>query len=205
MSSSDFYNLKAENCFAQYQALSFEKVHQDWLDLLPAKAGLALDVGAGSGRDAAALAARGWDVVAVEPADGLMTLGRQHTQGLVVYWISDTLPQLAQVRALSQTYDLILLSAVWMHLPESMRESAFRVLASLLAPGGLLVISLRHGPSTDERVFHSVSVAEMQKFAKQQALKALRVSRTDDALQRKQVNWETVVFQLHYDGTGALF
>ena len=204
MNASNFYTLRAEDCFAQYQALSFEQVHQDWLDLLPAKAGLALDVGAGSGRDAAALAARGWDVVAVEPADGLMNLGRQHTQGLPVHWINDTLPQLAKVRALSQTYDLILLSAVWMHLPESMRESAFRVLANLLAPGGLLVISLRHGPSTDERVFHSVSVAELEQFAKQQALKVLRVSRTDDELQRKQVNWETVVFQLHDDGTGAL-
>lgn len=199
MNASIFYTLKAEDCFAQYQALSFEQVHRDWLDLLPAKAGLALDVGAGSGRDAAALAARGWDVVAVEPADGLMNLGRQHTQGLAVHWLSDTLPQLAQVRALSQTYDLILLSAVWMHLPESTRERAFRVLANLLAPGGVLVISLRHGPSTDERVFHSVSVAELEQFAKQQALKPLRVSKTDDELQRKQVNWETVVFQL-YDG-----
>ena len=49
-----------------------------------------------------------------------------------------------------------------------------------------------------------VHVAELEQFAKQQALKPLRVSKTDDELQRKQVNWETVVFQLHDDGTGAL-
>lgn len=204
MNSSHFYTLKAEDCFAQYHALSFEQVHKDWLDLLPVKTGLVLDVGAGSGRDSAALAARGWDVVAVEPAEGLMNLGKQHTQGLSVHWVNDTLPQLAYVRALSQTYDLILLSAVWMHLPESTRERAFRVLANLLAPGGVLVISLRHGPSTDARVFHEVSVAQLEVFAKQQALRPLRICQSNDELQRQQVKWETVVFQLHDDGTGAL-
>jgi hypothetical protein len=35
----------------------------------------ALDIGAGSGRDAAWLAAEGWNVVAVEPALGLIVLG----------------------------------------------------------------------------------------------------------------------------------
>jgi SAM-dependent methyltransferase len=204
MNSSNFYDSKADDCFAQYQALSFSQVHRDWLDLLPTNAGLALDVGAGSGRDSAALAALGWDVVAVEPADGLRNLGKDHTQGLTVHWINDSLPQLTEVRTLSQTYDLILLSAVWMHLPESCRERAFRVLANLLAPKGVLAISLRHGPSTDERIFHSVSVAELELYAKQQALKPLRISRSDDALRREQVSWETVVFQLHDDGTGAL-
>ncbi|WP_291810220.1 class I SAM-dependent methyltransferase [Limnobacter sp.] len=204
MNSSNFYDSKADDCFAQYQALSFSQVHRDWLDLLPTNAGLALDVGAGSGRDSAALAALGWDVVAVEPADGLRNLGKDHTQGLTVHWINDSLPQLTEVRTLSQTYDLILLSAVWMHLPESCRERAFRVLANLLAPKGVLAITLRHGPSTDERIFHSVSVAELELYAKQQALKPLRISRSDDALRREQVSWETVVFQLHDDGTGAL-
>ncbi|WP_421831989.1 methyltransferase domain-containing protein [Limnobacter sp.] len=204
MSAYNFYNLKAEQFFAQYQALSFEQVHKDWLDLLPAKAGMALDVGAGSGRDAAALAAKGWDVVAVEPARELLALGKSHSQGMPVHWLADTLPELGKVRTLSQTFDLILVSAVWMHLPESTRERAFRILANLLAPNGLLVISLRQGPSQDERIFHKVSVAELEQFAKQQALKSKRISRTSDALQRTQVHWETVVFQLHDDGTGAL-
>jgi SAM-dependent methyltransferase len=204
MNAPNFYHLNAEKCFAQYQGISFEQVHKDWLDFLPKQVGLALDVGAGSGRDAEALAARGWDVVAVEPAEDLCKLGRQATQGQAVHWLNDTLPQLAKVRALGQTFNLILLSAVWMHIPESERERAFRVLANLLAPSGMLVISLRHGPSSDERVFHEVSLAQIEQFAKQQALKPLHMSRSGDELQRSQVHWETVVLQLHDEGTGAL-
>ncbi|MDI9245977.1 hypothetical protein [Marinobacter sp. CHS3-4] len=63
---TDVYCMKAKGFYDQYQSLTCEQVHQDWLSLLRDKSGLALDVGAGSGRDSSALAARGWDVVAVE-------------------------------------------------------------------------------------------------------------------------------------------
>ena len=62
---TDIYSQKAKIFYDQYQSLTFEQVHQDWLSFLCGKAGLALDVGAGSGRDASALATQGWDVVAV--------------------------------------------------------------------------------------------------------------------------------------------
>jgi hypothetical protein len=64
------YNQHAQRYFNQYQSLTFDQVHGDGLFQLDGKTGLALDVGAGSGRDAAALADRGWGLVAVEPAAG---------------------------------------------------------------------------------------------------------------------------------------
>ncbi|WP_167470079.1 hypothetical protein [Vreelandella andesensis] len=54
--------------FEQCQSLDFERVHGEWLHHLPEQPGLALDVGAGSGRDAMALAERGWQVMAIEHA-----------------------------------------------------------------------------------------------------------------------------------------
>ncbi|MEP4259460.1 MAG: SAM-dependent methyltransferase, partial [Rhizobiaceae bacterium] len=77
---TDVYSQKARAFYDQYQSLAFEQVHQDWLSFLGDKQGLALDVGAGSGRDSSALAARGWDVVAVEPATGLRELGQGATR-----------------------------------------------------------------------------------------------------------------------------
>ena len=59
----------------QYNSVPFESVHKDWLDDIPSE-GMALDVGAGSGRDARFLAARGLSVVAVEPADGIREVAR---------------------------------------------------------------------------------------------------------------------------------
>jgi len=61
------YDQNAEQFVSQYESLTFEHVHPALLDLLPPPGATILDVGAGSGRDAAWFAARGYDVVAAEP------------------------------------------------------------------------------------------------------------------------------------------
>lgn len=197
---SDVYSRDAQRFFEQYQSLRFEDVHRNWLAYLPQQPGFALDIGAGSGRDAAALASRGWDVLAVEPAEGLRELGEQATQGLSVQWLKDRLPDLQHVRALSYRFQLILVSAVWMHLPPSQRERAFRIVSELLAPGGVLVITLRHGPGDGERKFYEVNAQELEHWARQRALISLCVEQDEDRLQRDGVWWETLVFRLPDDG-----
>lgn len=62
----------------QYESLTFEDVHASLLDLLPAPGATILDIGAGSGRDAAWFAARGDDVFAVEPSEAM----RAHARAL---------------------------------------------------------------------------------------------------------------------------
>ncbi|SFR47933.1 HNH endonuclease [Marinobacter daqiaonensis] len=200
------YNRNAEKFFNQYQSLTFEQVHGDWLPLLPEKSGLALDVGAGSGRDALGLADRGWDVVAVEPASELRRLGEAATSHRSIQWVDDSLPDLAEIRKLSYRFDLILVSAVWMHISPSSHERAFRILTELLAPSGTLVITLRHGPGDGERVFHDVSRAELDSFARHRAVipVKLAVRVAADQLDRPEVQWETAVYRLPDDGTGAL-
>lgn len=44
-----FYDDHANRLFDQYQSLSFENAHGEWLHQLPEQAGLALDVGAEAG------------------------------------------------------------------------------------------------------------------------------------------------------------
>lgn len=132
--ASRFYDDHAQRLFEQYQSLSFDRIHNDWLHHLSSQPGLALDVGAGSGRDAKALAKRGWQVIAVEPSDRLRALGLAHTIGDDISWLNDTLPSLNLVRHLSQRFQLILASAVWMHLDHDEQQRALRVLSSLLDP-----------------------------------------------------------------------
>ena len=59
--------------------------------------------------------------------------------------MNDALPDLRALRALGRRFDLVLLSAVWMHVAPKGRERAFRILSELLGPSGLLVITLRLG------------------------------------------------------------
>jgi len=52
------------------ESIEFREIHRCLLHLIPEAGATVLDVGAGTGRDAAALAAMGHSVVAVEPIDG---------------------------------------------------------------------------------------------------------------------------------------
>ena len=207
-----FYSDNATRLAAQYDNVAVTDVHDDWLLHLP-EPGMALDVGAGSGRDARFLASKGFSVVAVEPANGIREVAQaysgadtecteiqysntQHTQTQgSIYWLDDSLPELKQVFALQLKFDLILLSAVWMHIPASQRERALRKLSSLLKPSGRLIISLRHGACHDERVMHEVSADELAQLARQFGLsyRLLTPEAQSDRLGRDDVTWQTVM------------
>ncbi len=61
-------------------------------------------------------------------------------------------------------FDLIWLSAVWMHDPPGDRQRALRKLATLLKPGGRLVVTFRHGPAPADRPMFETSAAEIERL-----------------------------------------
>lgn len=117
-------------------------------DFLPQAAGELLDIGAGPGVNAQWLAGRGHRVTAVEPVRALREAGAARC-GPAVRWIDDRLPDLASLG--DTRFDGILLSAVWQHLDAGDRAVALPRLAGLLAGGGRLILSLRHGPGAASR------------------------------------------------------
>lgn len=205
--ATEHYDRNARALFEDYQSLIPAEVHRSWLKHLPTTPGLACDIGAGSGRDANWLAEQGWDVIAVEPSEELRELSQLHSDPSVT-WLDDALPELSRLRIAGHRFNLILISAVWMHLPKIKRERAFRILSELLAPGGILVITLRHGSDEQEnreRGFYPVSVEELSRHARQRAIAVLDINGdSQDQLGRARVAWETITFQLPDDGTGNL-
>lgn len=198
------YSDRAKEFADRYESLSFESVYSDSLDLLPVSPALVLDVGAGSGRDAAWFADRGSEVVAIEPAVGLLEEAKQLHPDERIRWLVDKLPALEKTLRLGLSFDLILLNAVWMHIAPDDRMRAFRKLVSLLKPGGKLIISLRHGTFDDSRVAYPVSIQELERLARQQGVALVRSQKSVDRLGREYVQWETVCLQLPDDGTHAL-
>ena len=219
-----FYNKNAAELAKQYLSTSFIQVHQSWHQLLPSilenSNARILDIGAGSGRDAKFIAQaavnkhgdkNATQVIAVEPANLLAELGARQTVGLNVKWLTDSLPALSIITKQEISFDLILLSAVWMHIPISDRARSIRKLANLLKPGGKLVISLRHSASTDEAEqerkackMHTVCADELKQLATDVGLfTKLETQKEDDKLGRGHVSWQTVVLQMPDDGTGA--
>ncbi|WP_261833278.1 class I SAM-dependent methyltransferase [Vibrio ishigakensis] len=201
---SSVYDKFALKFYEQYTSTTFSEVHKSWKSFWPLEGDTVLDVGAGIGRDALRMSELGADVYAVEPSKEMLKLGKKHT-GDKVTWLSDCLPSLAKVINLGVRFDVILLSGVWMHIPSSYRERAFRKLSNLLAPNGKLVISLRYGDFSDNRISYGVSETEIDQLAKHNALlKVFSSEVQSDTLSREDVRWQTIVLSLPDDGTGDL-
>ncbi|MDP3668658.1 MAG: class I SAM-dependent methyltransferase [Telluria sp.] len=198
------YEQNAPALVTQYESLAFEDVHATLLDLLPEPGATVLDVGAGSGRDAAWFASHGYDVVAVEPSEAMRSRGRALHRSSRIHWLSDSLPELAQVRRLGLTFDLILLSAVWMHVAPASRARALRKLATMLSPSGRIAISLRLGEPDAARAMHEVTLHELSTLSQQFGLRLIRATESADRLGRADVSWSTAVLGLPDDGLGAL-
>ena len=61
-----------------------------------------------------------------------------------------------------------------MHLAPDDRPRALRKLVALLKPGGLLVMTLRHGPAEPERGMHPVTLTELEGLARDHGLSLMR-------------------------------
>jgi len=192
---SNYYNHNAKNLFEKYQGLNPDKVHASWLKHLLPKPGLALDVGGGSGRDAAWLAQKGWEVIAAEPANALLKLGQKMTEGSTVRWIDDCLPGLAKLQQYRQQFSLILVSGVLMHLPHQQRVDSLETLIGMMAEGSVMVVTLRHGPNSEGREFYQVHANEIVQFAKKKSLQVTVSNTLSDELKRDGVTWQTIVIE----------
>lgn len=186
----------------RYNALPTGAVFGDLQHFFP-DGGIALDIGAGSGRDARWLASLGFEVVAVEPAAGFRTQASA-TPELGIRWLDDRLPALDRVHRLALSFDLITLSAVWQHVSPDDRPRAFRKLATLLKPGGILAMTLRSGPAPSDRPMFPTSAIEVESLALAHGMEVLKVSAANDLQDRSDVTWTSIVLRMPDDGTGAL-
>jgi SAM-dependent methyltransferase len=190
--SNQGYGQEAACLLQRYESIRFDDLHRDVMHLFPAPPARVLDIGAGTGRDAAALAKRGYRVAAAEPTAELREEGRVLHASQAIEWIDDALPILPRLTRRGERFDLILLTAVWMHLDEGERQAGMATLAGLVAPGGQIIMTLRHGPVPRGRRMFEVSGAETAALATQAGLQVNLLASRQDAQQRADVSWTVV-------------
>ncbi|MHC9009374.1 class I SAM-dependent methyltransferase [Escherichia coli] len=147
-----------------------------------------------SGRDAAALDELGYKVIAVEPSEKMRNLASSYYKSNHIIWLDDSLPFLHSVKAMNLKFDLILVSAVWMHLSKKEQKISLETLTDLLTLNGRMIITLRLGPPEPDRNINVVNTEELLELASQLGLKTLRVTSINkDSFQRNQITWQKVV------------
>ena len=155
------YELEGPDLAERFNALSSDEILAPVVDLVPDRPCSVLDIGAGAGRDAAWFAGRGHQVVAVEPARNLREGGLRLVASDRIEWMDDRLPALTHVLALGRRFDLVTLIAVWQHLEAPERGRAAHSIAQLVAPGGLVMLSVRHGPGVEMRPCYPSTAEEV--------------------------------------------
>jgi SAM-dependent methyltransferase len=172
-----------------------------------------LDVGAGIGRDLAALLAAGYAAFGVEPVAEMRAEAVRLHPELAGRLFEGTLPDgLPALDALGGPFDGVLSSAVLQHLPRADLPAAVAALGGLLRAGGRALISVRvWRPDLDEttgrdpfgRLFNGLSADELQALFEAAGFRTLARSEDADPDARDRVRWAALLFERESDAAGA--
>jgi SAM-dependent methyltransferase len=170
VSGTEGYANEAEELFRRYESTPAAGAHRAVLHLIPTAPAGVLDIGSGTGRDAAWFASLGHRVVAVEPTDAMRLPAMALHPSPRIEWLNDSLPDLSVLIKRGESFDLVMLTAVWMHLDEAQRQRAMPNLASLLRAGGVMIMKIRHGPVPPGRRMFEIPAEETIELAQTQDL-----------------------------------
>jgi len=170
VSGTEGYADEAAELFRHYESISAAELHDCVSHLIPKSPGRIVDIGAGTGRDAAWFAEMGHRVVAVEPLDAMRIPAMALHPSPHIEWLDDSLPDLAVLCGRGERFDLVMLTAVWMHLDEAERIRAMPNVAALAKAGAAVAMTIRHGPVPPGRRMFAVSAEETIGLAATHAL-----------------------------------
>jgi SAM-dependent methyltransferase len=197
VSGTEGYADEAKELFTRYESIPAANAHRTVLHLIPSAPSRILDIGSGTGRDAAWLAAQGHRVVAVEPTEAMRIPAMALHPSPRIEWLDDSLPDLAGLRQRGETFELMMLTAVWMHLDGEQRRRGMPNLASLLTTQGVMIMKIRHGPVPAGRRMFEVPADETIELARMHDLHLLLNRRTESSNERNRipgVTWTNLAF-----------
>ena len=197
VSGTEGYADEAEDLFKRYEGIPAADAHRAVLHLIPAAPSRVLDIGSGTGRDAAWFASMGHRVVAVEPTDAMRLPAMALHPSPQIEWLNDSLPELALLRRRGERFDLVMLTAVWMHLDAQQRQRAMPNLAGLVREGGTVVMKIRHGPVPAGRRMFEITPEETIELARMQSLNPVLNLRTQSSQKQNLaagITWTNLAF-----------
>ena len=199
-STIDFYNENAEKLADSYETADMKVVHGLLLRFLPERESV-LKIGCGSGRDAAFLISRGYDVTAVEAAPKMIEVAQRLHPELAGRIIQATLPFREPDRLLCRHFGAVVCIGTIIHVPDHDIFEFASQLRDLVAPEGILFLSgsMRNLPSQTSRDDNGRLIIErvpeeIQLLFERLGFQLLTRVQNDDALGRP-IKWYSLVMQ----------
>jgi SAM-dependent methyltransferase len=192
------YAADAASLIEPFEAIPSARLFAPVERFLPQPPVRVLDIGAGTGRDAAWFASLGCHVVAVEPVAALREAGQRLHAGHSIEWSDAQLPELEGLAVSMQAFELVVLNGVLHHLPPAGQLVTLRTISRWLGPGGRVVLSLRHGPTPPSRPGYSIDtqtlVADLEKAGHRLCHLVTGLASHQAGNRRNGVTWDWLVY-----------
>lgn len=189
-----YYNQNAIKVAQRYESANVTQLHE-FLSSSLKPGGSLLELGCGSGRDAAFMSDQGFRVLATDGSAAMLEQVKQHHPQLAAHVGQLQLP--GELSSELGTFDGIYAIAVLMHLSVQDIAKTISAVESLLTPKGRFAFSvsiLRNDVTTDEfdakgRRFTILSPDKWQELCQKSGLQMTRTMMSEDALERDTVTW----------------
>jgi SAM-dependent methyltransferase len=171
------------------------------LRYLTPKGASVLELGCGSGRDAAFLLASGYEVTAVDASAGMVAEATRLHPELAGRVSCAAVPFPADSPWLKSSFDAVVAIGVFMHIPDAGLPETVLQIGRVLRPGGVLFVDvstgrtgLRNERDDMGRLFRERPPGELQRLFEQHGLTLTARCESPDSLGRSALRWVSLVF-----------
>lgn len=194
----DYYNAHAKALCSQYDKAIPEAFHRLLARWITPNTSV-LELGCGSGRDARFMAGLGARVTATDGSAGMLSEARER-KGKPIYRLLSLPASASDVARLrtdnsDKAFDVVVASAVLMHLNDEAFFRTARNIAELTKEDGLLILSVPLGHPADDTRFYAARPVEAIRFTLEDfGFQVLTAEKTNDAAKRA-IAWVTLVLR----------
>ena len=200
-STLTYYQKNAAELARRYEQAEVSTLHQALLDTFPTASRL-LEIGCGTGREAAFLKSCGYDIVCIEPSRSMLKVALRSYPELAGRLFEGSVPgKLPANLNTADGYAGIYAIASLMHLQQKELAPAFRLIRSLLEPNGRFLFSVplarpdlaKSGYDPQGRFFLLLSEEEWTGQLRTAGFQNIRTASNPDGMGRDSITWLTCI------------
>ena len=204
----DFYDRNAREQVARYESADMSHLDHLLLRHLPEQGARVLELGCGSGREAAFLLQAGYDIHGSDASAGMIAEALHRHPELGGRLTCTAVPLEENSRLLAESFDAVIAIALFMHVPDQdLFATAFQI-KRMLRPQGVAFLSVSSGRTgvDDEgrgaggRLFRERPPEELQLLFERLGFRLAGRYETPDVFDRG-ILWHALAFQLDEEAT----